>query len=238
MIGDSCRRNLIAHQPARRHRRRRVAHHPNVFYLCKAPNETLSPEETLCMSDAEADLIQRVVRLERKARMAVIGATFASAFGVMAIFGGVGNRAAATTAAKAQSPIHDVLRVRELNVVDKNGVTRIKIGSPLPNAVIDGKQLTRGGRSENTLSGILLFDAEGVERSGYATVDHGYSNVLLTLDDKHKQHAMFIAEPTGATTLRLFNADTKDRVDVAVSKDGPSISMVRRGKEIYRFPAD
>ena len=24
----------------------------------------------------------------------------------------------------------------------------------------------------------------GVERSGHATVDHGYSNILLTLDDK------------------------------------------------------
>lgn len=76
------------------------------------------------------------------------------------------------------------------------------------------------------------------ERSGYATVDSGYSNVMLTLDDKNKQHALFIAEPTGATTLRLFNADTQDRVDVAVNANGPSISMVRRGKEIYRFPAD
>jgi len=43
------------------------------------------------------------------------------------------------------------------------------------------------------MSGMLLFDAEGVERSGYATVDHGYSNVLLTWDNKNKQHAMLIA---------------------------------------------
>ncbi|MEJ8631113.1 hypothetical protein P0F65_17300 [Sphingomonas sp. I4] len=132
-----------------------------------------------------------------------------------------------------------MLTVRELNIVDPNGITRVKIGSPLPHAVVNGKQNTsRGGRPEDTMSGILLFDAEGQERSGYATVDHGYSNVLLTLDDKTRQHAMFIAEPTGATTLRLFNADTKDRVDVGINKDGPSISMIRRGKEIYRFPTD
>ena len=47
---------------------------------------------------------------------------------------------------------------------------------------------------------------------------------------------MFIAEPTGATTLRLFNADTKDRVDIAIDKDGPSISMIHRGKKIFRVP--
>lgn len=191
------------------------------------------------MPEAEADLTLRVARLERKLRIALVAAAFGSAFGVLAIVGAVGNRANAATAANPNSQVLDVLRVRELNVVDGNGITRVKIGSPLPNAVVDGQQnKTRGGRPEDTMSGLLLFDAEGVERSGYATVDHGYSNVLLTLDDKRKQHAMFITEPTGATTLRLFNAETKDRVDVAVDKDGPSISMVRRGKEIYRFPPD
>ncbi|MCI1142458.1 hypothetical protein MOP88_09340 [Sphingomonas sp. WKB10] len=128
--------------------------------------------------------------------------------------------------------------MRELNVVDPNGVTRVKIAAPLPNAVIDGRTLTRGGRPEDTVSGMLLFDAEGTERSGYATSDHGYSNVMFTLDDKTRQHAMFIAEPTGATTLRLFNGDTKDRLNLSINKDGPSISMMRRGKEIYRTPVE
>jgi len=49
---------------------------------------------------------------------------------------------------------------------------------------------------------------------------------------------MFIAEPTGATMLHLFNADTQDRVDVAIDKDGPSLLMIRRGKEIYRIPTE
>lgn len=191
------------------------------------------------MSVADADLNHRVARLERKFRIAFITAAITSAFGILAIVGAVGSRAVAATTTQPDGKILDVLRVRELNVVDQNGVTRVKIGAPLAHAVVNGQQnKSRGGRPEDTISGVLLFDAEGVERSGYATVDHGYSNVLLTLDDKNKQHAMFIAEPTGATTLRLFNADTKDRVDVAIDKDGPSISMVRRGKEIYRFPTE
>jgi hypothetical protein len=191
------------------------------------------------MSDPELDLTVRVARLERRFSIAVAVAVLGSAFGILATVGAMGGRADAATAAKPESQIRDVLRVRELDVVDRNGVTRVKLGSPLPNAVVNGhRNKTRGGRPEDTMSGMLLFDAEGVERSGYATVDHGYSNVLLTLDDKNKQHAMFIAEPTGATTLRLFNADTKDRVDVAIGSEGPSISMMRRGKEIYRFPQD
>lgn len=186
-----------------------------------------------------ADLDRRLARLERKYRVAVMTAAISSVCGILAIVGAVESRAVAETPAPPSSKVLDVLRVRELNVVDKNGVTRVKIGAPLAPAVIDGRQYrSRGGRPEDTMSGMLLFDAEGVERSGYATVDHGYSNVLLTLDDKHKQHAMFIAEPTGATTLRLFNADTRDRVDVAIDKDGPSISMIRQGKEIYRFPPE
>lgn len=187
------------------------------------------------MVNAETDLGRRIARLERRSRIAFATATVAVLFGTAAMIG-TGSRAVATTAVPKIAP---VLRTRELNIVDAKGITRVKIGAPLAHAVVDGRQnRSRGGRPEDTISGILLFDAEGIERSGYATVDSGYSNVLLTLDDKSRQHAMFIAEPTGATTLRLFNADTKDRIDVAIDKDGPSLSMIRRGKEIYRFPTD
>ncbi|MDR6147631.1 hypothetical protein QE363_003424 [Sphingomonas sp. SORGH_AS870] len=187
----------------------------------------------------DADLDHRLARLERKYRIAFTSAAIASVCSVLAIAGAVGTRAGAAITTRPDSKVTDVLRVRELNIVDQNGVTRVKIGAPLPHAVINGHQLkSRGGRPEDTMSGILLFDAQGNERSGYATVDHGYSNVLLTLDDQTKQHAMFIAEPTGATTLRLFNADTKDRVDVGIDEKGPHISMMKAGKEIYRFPAN
>jgi hypothetical protein len=185
------------------------------------------------------ELERRVIALERRYRTAVCVAAVSSACAILAVAGAVGGRAAAETTAASRPKVTDVLTVRELNVVDGNGTTRVKIGAPLAHAVVDGRRnRSRGGRPEDTISGMLLFDAEGVERSGYATVDHGYSNVLLTLDDKHRQHAMFIAEPTGATTLRLFNADKNDRVDVAIDKDGPSISMIRNGKQIYRLPAD
>ncbi len=189
------------------------------------------------MSISDPDLGQRVARLERKYRIAFMTAAITSICSVLTIAGAAESRAGAAATTRQDREVTDVLRVRELNVVDEKGVTRVKIGAPLAHAVVDGRpNKSRGGRPEDTISGILLYDAEGNERSGYATVDRGYSNVMLTLDDQKKQHAMFIAEPTGATTLRLFNSDTKDRVDVAINKDGPYIAMVKQGKEIYRFP--
>jgi len=189
------------------------------------------------MLDAEVSLAVRVARLETKLRKTSAVAAFSSALSILLVISGIGSHARAADA-NPQAKVLDHLRVHELDVVDGNGITRVKLGSPLPNATIAGRKLTRGGRPSDTISGMLLFDAEGVERSGYATADHGYSNVLLTLDDKQNQHAMFIAEPTGATTLRLFNAATQDRLDVAIDAEGPSISMIRRGKEVVRIPSN
>src|SRR5205085_2415150 len=151
------------------------------------------------------DLEWRVARLERRLRFAIVTAAACLLIPGVAIFGTFRGSAAAAPAAGPTARVLDAIRVRELDIVDANGVTRVRLGAPLPAPIIDGQQRTRGGGPAGTMSGMLLFDAQGVERSGYATVDNGYSNVLLTLDDKHRQHAMFIAEPEGATTLRLFN---------------------------------
>lgn len=190
------------------------------------------------MTDVRTDLADRVATLERRLRIAVGAVVMSSGVTLVAVVGSVGSQAMATPAVDRRSEVIDVLRVRALDVVDQNGITRIKLASPLPAPIINGEpKKSRGGAPGDTMSGMLLFDAAGAERSGYATVDQGYSNVLLTLDDKRsEQHAMFITEPDGGTTLRLFNRDSKDRVDVAIDKNGPYISMIRGGTEIYRQP--
>src|SRR5262249_25046642 len=50
----------------------------------------------------------------------------------------------------------DVLRVRGLVVVDENGTERVRIEAPLPDPIMLGKRIPRGG----AVSGILLFDEE------------------------------------------------------------------------------
>lgn len=83
--------------------------------------------------------------------------------------GAIGPRSVEAAVADPSNEIQDVLRVRGLDVVDENGITRVKIGAPLSHAVVDGQQnQSRGGRPEDTISGILLFDAEGAERLRYS----------------------------------------------------------------------
>jgi hypothetical protein len=59
-----------------------------------------------------------------------------------------------------------ILRVRGLSVVDERGMERVYIGAPVVDPLRFGKRFRRG-----PVSGILLFDCAGNERSGYVTTD-------------------------------------------------------------------
>jgi hypothetical protein len=85
------------------------------------------------------------------------------------------------------------------------------------------------------MSGILLFDEEGNERSGYVTTD-GYSNVMLTLDGIGKQHALFLAEPHGSPTLWLWGETRKNDFMVNVNSDSPSLRLTRNGAVVASLP--
>jgi hypothetical protein len=125
----------------------------------------------------------------------------------------------------------DVLRVRGLVVVDQNGTERVRIEAPLPDPIMLGKRIPRGG----AVSGILLFDEEGNERSGYVTSD-GYPNVFFTLDGLAQQHVLFLAEPQGAATLRMWSGD-RNVVDLGVSEDAPHLKLSSQGNPVFVQPA-
>jgi hypothetical protein len=122
------------------------------------------------------------------------------------------------------------LRVHQLSVVDDKGVERVRIGAPLPDPIQQGKRFSRGG----TIDGILLYDAAGNERSGYATAD-GYANVLFTLDSVRDQRVLFLTEPEGATTLRLWGP-ANDMTEMQVASAGPRLRVVQHGKTIFEQP--
>ena len=77
----------------------------------------------------------------------------------------------------------DTLRLRQLSIVDTNGVERVRIGAPLPEPPMLGKRFHRDG----PISGILLFDAEGNERTGYATSLRGWSRGAKVRDASEHQ---------------------------------------------------
>ncbi len=119
-----------------------------------------------------------------------------------------------------------ILKVRGLVVVDSTGVERVVLGAPLPNPIILGKRYPRGGNT----SGILLYDANGTERSGYVT-DDNYPNVFFTLDAIGPQRALFLAEPQGATSLWLWS-DNNNRFAVTTSIDTTSFEILSNGKKL------
>jgi len=129
----------------------------------------------------------------------------------------------------------EVLRVRGLVVVDEKGVERVRIGAPLPDPMMFGRRISRGG----SVFGILLSDANGMERSGYVT-DNDYGNVFFTLDSTTRgQHVLFISDPNGGATLRMWDRGTNgvNSVSLDASDDGPSFKLVKDGKTLFEQPA-
>lgn len=120
----------------------------------------------------------------------------------------------------------DILRVRGIVVVDENGTERIWIGAPVPEPLILGKRFPRGGK----MSGIILFDEEGNERSGYCTSD-GYPNVLFTLDSIGRQHVLFMAEPQGDTALWVWNGGNSFKL--SIGEETSSLQLSQKGEVIF-----
>jgi hypothetical protein len=123
-----------------------------------------------------------------------------------------------------------ILRVRGISVVDEKGTERVYIGAPVPEPLILGKRFPRGGR----MSGIILFDEDGTERSGYCTSD-GYPNVLFTLDSIGHQHALFMAEPQGDTAFWIWNSANSFKLNVGEMES--SLKFSHGGVTLFEAPA-
>src|SRR4051812_8681659 len=100
------------------------------------------------------DISQRITALEnglrRNRRVAVIGPVIAFMIGLTA--------AVPLRPTYAQSDARS-LTVRELTVVDEKGVPRVRLGAPLPDPTVMGKQVPRQG----VVSGLMIYDADGDE---------------------------------------------------------------------------
>ena len=122
-----------------------------------------------------------------------------------------------------------ILRVRGLVVVDENGTDRVWIGAPLPDPPLFGKRISRGGK----YAGIILMDATGTERSGYATTDEG--QVMITLDEVGRMVANFMAQPAGGVRMNITD-EYDNGLRFGSSKDGPFLQFIRNGKLIDSYP--
>jgi len=108
--------------------------------------------------------------------------------------------------------------------VDEHGTERVLIAAPLP-------RKKRG----NDILGILISDATGTERGGYATGD-GYANAIFTLDGQGSQTVLLLAEPDGSTMFRIWNQD-KGSVTMG-AEDNPFLNVKQNGKPVFTTPTD
>jgi hypothetical protein len=191
----------------------------NRYAHTQRPRVVLPSEDAMEIDERMARLEESCRRLRRRANAAALCAAVL-AIGVV------------TIAAKPAAAIDEdaVLRVRGLIVTDPNGVERVRIGAPLPDPMSFGRRSERLG----TVSGILVSDADGSERSGYVTSDE-IGEVFFTLDAAPRQQALFLANAEGGANLALWDNDGNGAQMAAVQQ--PIFELRRDGKTVVTLPA-
>jgi hypothetical protein len=106
----------------------------------------------------------------------------------------------------------DVLRVRQLIIVDDKGTNRIVIG-PIPDPQVAGKRMKR--RSPAT--GIEVNDTTGNERVGLAILDDG--STVVGMDDelgRERAHLYFI--PKKGAGMLLHGDNEKETISLLIPR--------------------
>jgi hypothetical protein len=178
----------------------------------------------------DEDLLLRIAKCERTNRRLNKLLVAHSAILLGCIAGIVTSCMTATPLGSTSSAVTDRLRVKELVVVDPQGHERVMISGDVPDAIIDGKRVPRG----ETASGILLYDDQGNERSGYVTWAPS-GNAGLTLDTRKQQVALFVAGPDSGSALQLWQG--RDAVEFRSDANGPRVTAVKQGEVVFQEPA-
>ncbi len=124
----------------------------------------------------------------------------------------------------------DVLRVRQIVIVDEKGTERVWIGAPVPDPIVQGQRQKRSG----PVSGIILLDAKGNERGGYVTSD-GSGEVFMSLDSEKAQETLFLANPGGGAHLSIFDGQG-NLARIGVLNSQPTLLLRRAGNAVFEQP--
>ncbi len=124
-----------------------------------------------------------------------------------------------------------IIRVRGVIIVDSLGIERAILGSHLPESNWSYGYRTKARGKTGSVSGLMLYDAEGQERGGYVTDDY-YGSAFLTLDSKTSQNVLLIAEPQGDATFQLFSRNGKNKVTLSTGDDDAEIAVKKNNAEI------
>lgn len=180
---------------------------------------------------AIADLEQRIHACEQenaRLRKRIARQNRAWALGLLLVAGG-----GAIAGGSIKDAIFDSVRAKEVVVVDGKGVVRARLSGDLPDAVMAGGHVSKRG---SKAAGVMLYDEEGIERGGYVTQDVG-SNVMLTLDSKYRQAALFVAGPdeSQASAMGLWNKG--GAIEMRSDGNGQRLTVTNKSGVVLQQPA-
>jgi hypothetical protein len=161
---------------------------------------------------------ERIARLERKLN---------AAFAVIAVLGG----GALVATLRAQPGPPDVLRVRQITIVDQKGTGRLILGAPLPDPIVDGRRVRRNG----AVSGMVVLDARGNERGGFATGDSS-GEVFIGLDSEESQEVLLLSNPDGGSHLSI-SSGRGNMARIGVLDGKPTLLIRESGQTVFEQPA-
>jgi hypothetical protein len=165
---------------------------------------------------------ERITRLERK-----LNATFAACTALIVV------AVAASLNAQPGSRLAsnmDVLRIRQLTIVDQKGTDRLILGAPLPDPLVNGRRVRRSG----PISGIAVLDAKGNERGGFATGDAS-GEAFIGLDSEKSQEVLLLANPGGGSHLSIFDGN-RNLARIGVLGGKPTLVVQQNGETILEQP--
>lgn len=178
-------------------------------------------ESLLTLSRGDIKKLLRVHRLQRW--------FLAASFVVIAFLGGM--IFGRSTSVMASTTDKDgIMHVRGLIVEDGNHRERIRLGAPLPDPVIHGVRYKRSG----AISGLIISDADGNERGGYATSDQ-FGEAFLSLDSEDEQQVLFLANPKGGVNLDIHDSKGNE-AQLTVFPDGPKLKMKKMKATVAELP--
>jgi hypothetical protein len=160
--------------------------------------EEQHPRSTLESLEARTGRLERWLKLTTCGWLMTVGAV-----GLTALI----RRLQAETP-QAKEP-GDILRVRQLIVVDDKGAERVVVGAPLPDPQVRGERRSR--RSPAT--GVQIKGPDGNERGGVAMLEDG--TMVLGIDDENgeeRAHLFYI--PGRGAGLAIRDDEGKERISL------------------------
>lgn len=139
----------------------------------------------------------------------------------------------AVAGSNLKNAVFDSIKAREVVVVDAKGTVRARMGGDLPDAVMAGGHVSKRG---SKAGGFIIYDEEGIERGGYATMDEG-SNAMLTLDSKHRMVAILVAGPDAGRTSALTLTTGGSAIELRSDSNGSRMSVTDKTGLTWQQPA-